>query len=362
MTGGPGVHHASFLILTIAGDAGVPPQIHGTLWGASAMLLAPVTRLSVRLLGSGGMCSLDLRRLDINLLVILDALYDEGTISRVAERLQLSQPTVSAGLGRLRTLLNDDLFVRSQAMMQPTERAMQLRAPIRKVLQTIRTEILEQAGFSPETFSDTITISASDVGELEFMPALYERLRTVAPHASLRTVLRDPHSLAEAMDRGDIDLAIGYLPDLNAAAFMQQVLFNHGSVCLVRRDHPLYGQGITLQQYREARHLVVAQQTRSQDVIDEALALQGIARNVAVTISHFVNVPPLIADSDLVATIARPIAAWHAKFHPVTLIEAPFPISPMQIKQVWHRRFHNSPKLQWLRGLVAEMSQNKPHL
>ena len=85
MTGGPGVHHASFLILTIAGDAGVPPQIHGTLWGASAMLLAPVTRLSVRLLGSGGMCSLDLRRLDINLLVILDALYDEGTISRVAE-------------------------------------------------------------------------------------------------------------------------------------------------------------------------------------------------------------------------------------------------------------------------------------
>lgn len=305
---------------------------------------------------------MDWRRLDLNLLVILDALYDEGTISRAAERLQLSQPTVSAGLGRLRTLLNDDLFVRSQSIMQPTERAMRLRAPIRKVLQTVRAEILEQAGFTPETFTDTITISTSDVGELEFIPTLYERLSTVAPHASIRTVLRDPHSLAEAMDRGDVDLAIGYLPDLSAAAFMQQVLFNHGSVCLVRRDHPLYAQGITLQQYRDARHLVVAQQTRSQDVIDEALALHGIARNVAVTISHFVNVPALIASSDLVATIARPIAAWHARSYPLTLIDAPFSIRPMQIKQVWHRRFHDSQKLQWLRGIVAELSQNKPHM
>jgi DNA-binding transcriptional LysR family regulator len=305
---------------------------------------------------------MELRRLDLNLLIILDALYEEGTISRAAERLQLSQPTVSAGLGRLRSLLKDDLFIRSHGQMQPTERAMQLREPIRKVLQTIRTEILEQAGFEPAELSDTITISASDVGELEFLPGLHARLSKLAPKASLRTVLRDPHVLADEMDRGEIDLAIGYLPDLNTSAFMQQVLFNHISVCIVRRNHPLYAKGISLEQYSEARHLVVAQKSRSQDVIDEALSAHGIARKVALTISHYVNVPPLIANSDLVATIARPIALGAAQAHSLAILECPFPIALMQIKQVWHRRFHNSPKLIWLRNLVADMSQNKPHM
>jgi DNA-binding transcriptional LysR family regulator len=305
---------------------------------------------------------MDLRRLDLNLLVVLDALYDEGSITRVAERLQMSQPTISAALGKLRTVLNDELFIRSHGAMQPTERAMQLRLPVQKVLQMVRLEILEQAGFDPLSLAETITISTSDVGELEFLPGLLERLPRLAPRASIRTVLRDPHALAEAMDKGDVDLAIGYFPDLHAAVFKQQVLFSHPSVCVVRRDHPLYAKGLTLDQYREARHLVVAQESRSQDVIDQALAEHGIVRRVALTISHFVNVPPLIARSDLVATLARPIAAAPSQFYPITLHEAPFPIAPMQIKQVWHRRFHNSPKLVWLRRVIAEMSQNNPSM
>jgi DNA-binding transcriptional LysR family regulator len=305
---------------------------------------------------------MDLRRLDLNLLVILDALYDEGTITRVAERLQLSQPTVSGALGKLRTLLNDELFIRSHGTMQPTERAMQLRTPVQKVLQMVRLEILEQAGFDPMSLTDTITISTSDIGELEFLPGLLERLSSLAPEASIRTVLRDPRALAEAMEQGEIDLAIGYFPDLQAAVFKQQVLFSHGAVCLVRRDHPLYAHGITFAQYRAARHLVVIQESRLQDVIDQALSEHGIVRNIALTISHFVNVPPLIARSDLVATLPRPVAARSSQFYPLTLLEAPFPIASMEIKQVWHRRFHNSPKLIWLRHLIAEMSQNKPSM
>lgn len=155
---------------------------------------------------------------------------------------------------------------------------------------------------------------------------------------------------------------IGYFPDLHAAVFKQQVLFSHGAVCLVRRDHPLYAHGITFAQYRAARHLVVVQESRSQDVIDQALSEHGIVRNIVLTISHFVNVPPLIARSDLVATLPRPVAARSSQFYPLTLLEVPFPIASMEIKQVWHLRFHNSPKLIWLRHLVAEMSQNKPSM
>lgn len=305
---------------------------------------------------------MEFRRLDLNLLVILDALYEEGSISRAAERLQLSQPTVSAGLGKLRGLLNDDLFIRAHGEMQPTERAMRLRAPTRMILQTVRTEILEQAAFDPASLADTIVISTSDVGELEFLTPLHERLSRDAPNASIRTVLRNPHSLAAEMERGEIDLAIGYFPDLSTAAFMQQVLFTHGFACIVRRDHPLYANGISLEQYRGARHLVVDQASRFHDVIDEAVAANGIDRKVALTISHFVNVPALIVDSDLVATIARPIALSSPLLPRLAVLECPFSVAPLQVKQVWHRRFHKSAKLLWLRNLVAELSQNKPHM
>jgi DNA-binding transcriptional LysR family regulator len=174
--------------------------------------------------------------------------------------------------------------------------------------------------------------------------------------------MRDPRALGDEMETGDVDVAIGYFPDLQAAVFKQQVLFSHPTVCLVRRDHPLYGKGITLEQYRGARHLSVSQQSRHRDVVDEALSEAGIERNIALTISHFVNVPALIAQSDLVATVARPIARQQSRFYPITLLDPPFAIPMMQIKQVWHRRLDNNPKLVWLRQLIADMSQNKPHM
>lgn len=164
------------------------------------------------------------------------------------------------------------------------------------------------------------------------------------------------------MEEGEIDLSVGYFPDLQTAVFKQQVLFSHDSVCVVRREHSVYAGGITLEQYREARHLIVSQDTRSQDVIDQALVEHGIVRKVALTISHFVNVPQLIAKTDLVATIARPIPQTASQFFPITLLPAPFRVASMQIKQVWHRRFDKSPRLIWLRNLVACMSQNKPNM
>ena len=239
---------------------------------------------------------------------------------------------------------------------------MLLREPVRRILRTVQLEVLTLGRFNPAALADTITISTSDVGELEFLPGLLERLTSLAPQAAIRSVIREPHALADAMDEGEIDLAIGYFPDLHTAVFKQQVLFSHDSVCIVRRDHPIYAGGITLDQYRKAQHLVVSQESRSQDVIDQALAENGIARNVALTISHFVNVAPLVARSNLVATIARPIANYASQIYPITVIKAPFAIAPMQIKQVWHRRYHKSPKLTWLRGLVADMSQNKPSM
>src|SRR5260370_22087110 len=151
---------------------------------------------------------MELRKVDLNLLVVFDALMTERTIPRVAESLELSQPTVSVALGKLRTVLNDELFVREHGMMLPTERAMQLRDPVQRILRAVKHEVLTMVHFEPAALTGTITICASDVGELEFLPGLISRMGRLAPKAAIRSVVREPHALADAMDDGEIDLAI----------------------------------------------------------------------------------------------------------------------------------------------------------
>jgi DNA-binding transcriptional LysR family regulator len=305
---------------------------------------------------------LDLRRLDLNLLRVLDALFEEGNITRVGQRLQMSQPTVSSALGKLRVVLGDELFLRSNGVMRPTDRALRLRAPVAAVLASIRTDILGEAGFDPETDQGLFTVSLSDVGELEFAPGLVERLTARAPAAALRTILCDPHRLADAMEAGDVDLAVGYLPDLNTAVFKQQVLFQHGYVCIARQGHPAFAEGLTLEGYFNAQHVTVSQETRFHDLTEVALGQIPRRRQVTLTVSHYVNVAHIVSRTDLLATIPRPLAKRSAEAYPIALFEPPFDIPAVEIKQVWHRRFDASPRVVWLRNLVAEMSQNKPSL
>lgn len=305
---------------------------------------------------------MDLRRLDLNLLVVLDGLLQEPTITRTAHRLQLSQPTVSASLAKLREVLGDELFVRSKGVMAPTPLAMRLREPVADILRSIRHDVLAQSAFEASSTRDIFSICLSDVGELEFLPGLMDRLSTAAPHAHVRAITCNPEALADAMESGEVDLAIGYFPDLTASVFMQQVLFSHGAACLVRRNHPLYANGISFDQYKAARHIAVETQSRHRDAIDIAVMEYPLRRDTVLTVSHSVNVPALVAQTDLVATISRPVAERFAEQYPLTVLEVPFPIRNWEIKQVWHRRFDNSERLVWLRRLITATSQNQPRL
>jgi DNA-binding transcriptional LysR family regulator len=305
---------------------------------------------------------LDLRRLDLNLLSILKAVLEAGTLTSAAAQLNLSQPTVSAGLAKLRILMGDELFVRSNGRMLPTPRALQMKEPLFRIFQAIQSDVLSEAGFEPGSDTSTFTICLSDIGELEFLPRLMERLAVSAPGVSIRSVIADPQTLSEAMDRGEIDIAIGYFPDLKTAVFNQQVLFSHGHFCIARRGHPTIRDGLTMVQFEQARHLAVSQDTRLLDPVEQAVSQHGIARHVALTVSHYVNVPLLVAQSDFIATIPKPLASSFAAVYPLSVFEPPFAIPKLEIKQVWHRRFHNSARLAWLRGLIASMSQNKPSL
>jgi len=305
---------------------------------------------------------MDIRDLDLNLLRVLDALIEEGTITRAARRLRLAQPTVSAALRRLRLVLGDELFVRVDGIMQPTARALAVKDVVSSVLKTIRLEILSQAAFDPSLEVGTITLSLSDIGELEFLPKLYERIAHEAPNVTVRSVIANPTDLAVAMDLGNVDLAMGYFPDLTTSLFKQQSLFKHKSACLVRRDHPTLGANFTLEDYLAAKHIAIAQEGRFRDVVEVGLAAQGLERRIGIQTPHFVSVPFLVAQSDLVATVPYPLAVQFAGLCNLRIVDPPFAIPLIEVKQVWHKRFDGHPRLRWLRQLVAETSQNRPHM
>jgi DNA-binding transcriptional LysR family regulator len=262
----------------------------------------------------------------------------------------------------LRVVLGDELFVRANGVMQPTPRAIALRPVISSVLKTIRLDILSKAAFDPASEAGAFTFSLSDIGELEFLPRLLERLGREAPNAMLRTVVDQPHDLSLAMDLGEVDLAIGYFPDLVASCFKQQSLFRDRSACIVRRNHPTIGPEMTLEEYLNARHIAVSQLGRIQDVVEVGLATQGLHRRIGLQTSHFISVPFLVAQSDLIATIPRPLATQFARICDLLIVEPPFPIPTIEVKQLWHRRFDGHPRLRWLRHVVAEVSQNRPSL
>jgi DNA-binding transcriptional LysR family regulator len=305
---------------------------------------------------------MDIRDLDLNLLLVLDALMDEGTLTRTAQRLKLSQPTVSAALTKLRAAFGDELFVRATGTMQPTARALALRPAVASVLKTIRRDILSMAAFDPAQETGAFTLSLSEIGELEFLPRLLDGLGREVPGASLKCVVQRPVDLELAMDLGEVDLAIGYFPDLVSSVFKQQVLFRHRSACLVRKGHPTIGPEMTLDSYLGARHIAIAPEGRTQEVVELGLAAQGLTRCVAVQVGHFVSAPFLVAQSDLVVTLPWPVAVLFAQICDLVMVEPPFAIPPIEVKQLWHRRFDGHPRSRWLRRIVADTSQNRPSL
>ena len=208
---------------------------------------------------------MDWRAIDLNLLVVFQAMLEHRGVTRAGEALGLSQPAMSASLSRLRELMGDPLFVRLGTEMKPTPRALELADPVRRVLESIRSEVLQRSEFDPAATDRTFTIVTPDLGEANFLPPLLAKLSVQAPGASLRTLARPPFAAAAALEAGEADLALGYFPDLQKAGFFQQKLLQVPLVCLVRKDHPSIGEGFTLQEYLAARHAVVRPDGRGRE-------------------------------------------------------------------------------------------------
>src|SRR5262245_12135124 len=199
---------------------------------------------------------MDLKEIDLNLLLVFSELFRERRVLRAAENLDMSQPGVSNALTRLRNLLSDELFVRTAHGMIPTPYAMQLAGPVTEALEQIRGALEVTASFDPSTSTRRFTIAMTDIGEIDFLPKLIEAVERVAPGVTINTVRNNAVHLREDMEGGQVDLAVGLLPDLQTNFFKRQLTVSQ-YVCLLRRGHPLDKPSITLEEFAAAGHLVV---------------------------------------------------------------------------------------------------------
>ena len=222
----------------------------------------------------------DLAKIDLNLLVVFNDLLDSRSLTQTGQTLGMSQPTVSYALARLRRTFNDPLFIRICNRMHPTPRASALAGSTRGILEKVRTELLQFVDFDPTTTEKTFTLGMSDVGEMIFLPRLFRQVSEEAPNASVRTVTLDPDSLAAAMEAGEVDLALGYFPDLQRAGFYQQQISVSGFMCIGRQDNPHMKERLTLPRFLKAPHVSIRAAGRSQEIIEKHFKTAKIERRV----------------------------------------------------------------------------------
>jgi DNA-binding transcriptional LysR family regulator len=294
---------------------------------------------------------MELKDIDLNLLVVFEQLLIERRVSKVADNLGLSQPAVSNALARLRKLTDDTLFLRTTRGMEPTPYAQQLAEPIAYALGMIHGAVNQKTSFDPATAMRAFTVGMTDIGEIYFLPTLMEELAKLAPGVTMSTVRNTNVNLRDEMEAGHIDLAIGLLPQLKAG-FFQRRLFRQRYVCMYRKGHRLDKRKISLAEFSSADHVVVVSEGTGHGKVDELLERSGVSRNVRLTVPHFVAVGHILRQSDMVATVPERLA--QALVGPFELAYSSHParLPEIAINMFWHAKYNKDPANEWLRGLV----------
>jgi DNA-binding transcriptional LysR family regulator len=298
-----------------------------------------------------------IKDMDLNLLRVFDAVYRTRNVSRAAEMLDLTQPAVSQGLTRLRLLVKDPLFIRASGGVQPSPRADRLAPAVRAALGTLEQALSESVQFDPLQSQKTFRIHMSDIGEGRFLPDLMAALRERAPGVRVETAPLPVATIADALDSGRTDFALGFLPSVKDTQRVQ--LLKDRYIVLLREGHPFAAQypgrrrsGAAL---LEALHELefVAGRTHSDTL--RILQLLKLEDRVRLTSEHFMVLPAIVRATDLAAVMPRNIAQGFAQSGGYTLIEPPFPLRDFTVSLHWSRRFESDSGNRWMRETLVEL-------
>ena len=294
--------------------------------------------------------------IDLNLLVIFEALLAERSVTRAARRVGLSQPAVSNSLGRLRALLEDPLLVRTASGMEPTPRALELALPIQQALEGIRRALSPSPVFDPKQSPFTFRVRSADNLELSLLPRLVERLKRSAPLVDI-VMTRVSDTTEEDIRTGRIDLYLGSW--FNIPTGLEQHLLRHETfACIARKGHPQIKSRLTLKHYVQVGHVLVTAGERPGSALDTLLSDQGLGRRVVLRTPHFLVAPLVVARTDLIATLPRSVATTYAQFLPLNVFPPPLDAPGFPVHMVWHRRTHEQAPHRWLRQLIMELSSD----
>jgi len=303
---------------------------------------------------------INFRTLDLNLLRVFDIVMVEGSLTRAASVLAITQPAASHAIKRLHQALGDVLFVRTASGMKPTPRALALWPQVRAALTTLQRS-LAPGSFDPRSDAVNFSLAMADATAALLTPPMVRAIESAHALANLRVLplsTRDPRRLIE---QGEADLAVGHFPDLIAALATQgddaslrhARLYDTRYVCVMRRGHPLARRRLTLDTYCAAHHLLVSFSGRPQGLVDRALADIGRQRRIVLTVNQFFTAGRVVAKSDLLTVL--PLSFLEATGYQNELVtrELPFDPGAVHVEMVWHLRRDSDPAHQWLRDVLS---------
>ncbi|WP_249165257.1 LysR family transcriptional regulator [Bradyrhizobium sp. AUGA SZCCT0431] len=302
------------------------------------------------------MKALHLHRVDLNLLVVFDALMAEEHATRAAERIGLTQPAVSHALNRLRALFSDPLFVRSPRGMTPTPAALEAAPAIRSILEQVEGVLLGGRVFDPKESTRQFVLGLSDYAAFVFLPRLTGRLEREAPGVSLIVRNTSRGVGLPMLDDGIVELIAGNFP-VPPSHMREELLYEEDFVCAGRIGNPALDRSLDLERYLSLRHLQVSMKGEPHGYVDAVLRDKNLKRNVTVTVGHFLMAPHLVGTSDLVATEPRRLFGPLAGRLPLQLSPPPIDIPSFRVVQAWHARNDADLGHKWLRQVVREIGQ-----
>lgn len=290
---------------------------------------------------------------------IFAAVYDLGSVVLAARTLRMSQSGVSTTLAKLRVILDDQLFISTSTGMQPTARARELIDPVREMIVCIDRRILGRSDFDPRTATREFTIALSDVAEAIYMPRVLNAVNLAAPHVRLRSVELPQLQLQRALSEGQVDLALGYLPDLVASEFVRRKVGQHSFVCICSADNKRLINAFNLKTYCAARHVVVEAPGRTQGLLERYMQQRGIERHIVFTTPHFMCIAELISQTDMLASVPKALAESFSEKKQLIRLDLPFRSPVFETHLHWSKSVHNDPAIRWLREILFNAFSDK---
>jgi len=310
---------------------------------------------------------MNIAKVDLNLLVYLDVLLREGSVTKAANQLGITQPAMSNGLKRLRDLFSDPILVRTSEGMTPTSRALELQPVIRDVLRKLESAVQPTLAFEPENSSRTFRIMTSDYAESTLIIELIGKLSTLAPNITLDLITPSDVTFHD-VEHGRVDMAINQFDEL-PLSFHQKLLWNDSFSCVLSKTHPLVNK-FDLDSYLSAQHIWVSKtgygvgvgidpsEVQKLGWVDAELIKLGRQRNIQVFTRHYYAALQLAKSQHLIATLPTKAALTIADDPNVIIKAPPFDIPPIALKMAWSALLHHDPGHIWLRRLISDLADN----